>query len=110
MDGVVKLPGKGQPPFGRTPPPGAAVEAHTSGSAIMQNTAMTRARDAIARGMPGALTPRANGPHRARGARPPAPAGDAARDAWIQANAGARAQSDFWIRLLVVRCAGRPEL
>ena len=71
----------------------------------MQRSTMTKIRE-----MPGALKAGVGEQRKARGRRPAANAPDAARDDWLQVNAGARSQSDFWLKLLVVRSTGRPLL
>ena len=76
----------------------------------MQYSTIMRTKDSIGREMPKALAARVGEHRRARGRRPAAKAPDAAHDDWLQANAGARSQSDFWIQLLVVRNMGRPPL
>ena len=76
----------------------------------MQHSTMIKTRDAIGRGMPKALKFRVNERRRTRSRKLTAKAPDAAHDGWLQANAGARSQSDFWLQLLVVRNMGRPLL
>ena len=76
----------------------------------MQYSTMVRTREMIGRGVPKALKVRVGGhwraPVKARSVKAP----DAAHDEWLQTNAGARCQSDFWLKLLVVRNMGRPPL
>ena len=74
----------------------------------MQYSTMVRTREVIGRGVPKALRARVGEHKRARARARVKQAPDAARDSWIQTNAGARCQSDFWLQLLVARNMGRP--
>ena len=74
----------------------------------MQYSTMVRTREIIGRGVPRALRARVGEHRRGRSKVDSVRAPDAARDDWFQANAGARSQSDFWLKLLVVDNAGRP--
>ena len=76
----------------------------------MQYSTIMRTKDIIGREMPRALKARVGEHRRVRSRKPAAKAPDAAHDDWLQTNAGARSQSDFWLRLLVVRNMGRPPL
>lgn len=79
-------------------------------SAAMQYSTMVRTREMIGRGVPRALKTRVGEHRRTRSRAGSVRAPGATRDAWVQANAGARSQSDFWLKLLVVRNMGRPPL
>ena len=74
----------------------------------MQYSTMFKTREIIGRGVPGALKARVVEHRKARSKADSMRAPDAARDDWFQANAGARSQSDFWLKLLVVHNTGRP--
>ena len=76
----------------------------------MQYSTMIKTRDAIGRGMPRVLMARVNEHRRTRSRKLTDGTPDAAHDGWLQVNAGARSQSDFWLQLLVVRNMGRPPL
>ena len=76
----------------------------------MQYSTMIKTRDVIGRGVPRALKARVSECRRSRNRKRTAAAHDAARDGWLQNNAGARSQSDFWLQLLVARNMGRPPL
>ena len=76
----------------------------------MQQTTMIRTRNVIGRVAPRVLKARVSERRRSRNRKRNAGASDAARDGWLQNNAGARSQSDFWLQLLVVRNMGRPPL
>ena len=76
----------------------------------MQYSTMIKTRDVIGRGVPRALKARVSERRISRNRKRNAAAHDAARDGWLQNNAGARSQSDFWLQLLVARNMGRPPL
>ena len=76
----------------------------------MQYSTMIKTRDVIGRGVPRALKARVSERRRSRNRKRTAAAHDAVRDGWLQNNAGARSQSDFWLQLLVARNMGRPPL
>ena len=76
----------------------------------MQYSTMLKTRDVIGRGVPRALKAGLSERRRSRNRKRNAGASDAAHDGWLQNNAGARSQSDFWLQLLVARNMGRPPL
>ena len=76
----------------------------------MQYSTMVRTREIIGRGMPRALRSRVGEHRKAHVGVRSVRSLDAAQDSWLQTNAGARAQSDFWVRLLVMGNMGRPPL
>ena len=76
----------------------------------MQYSTMVRTREIIGRGVPRALKSRVAEHRKAQGGARRVRSVDASQDAWLQTNAGARSQSDFWVRLLVVGNMGRPPL
>ena len=76
----------------------------------MQYSTMVRTREMIGRGVPRALKARVGEHRTTRSKVDSVKAPDAAHDFWLQTNAGARSQSDFWLKLLVVRNMGRPPL
>ena len=76
----------------------------------MQYSTMVRTREIIGRGVPRALKSRVAEHRKAQGGTRRVRSLDASQDAWLQTNAGARSQSDFWVRLLVVGNKGRPPL
>ena len=72
----------------------------------MQYSTMLKTRDVIGRGVPRALKAGLSERRRSRNRKRNA----GAHDGWLQNNAGARSQSDFWLQLLVARNMGRPPL
>ena len=76
----------------------------------MQYATMIKSGQALGRSVPRALMGRVSEQRMPRSRKRSIETSDAARDDWLQANAGARSQSDFWIQLLVVRNVKRPPL